>query len=140
MKQRWIGGVLQLALLAPIWVIAPAQAAEGLQSVSPVPRSHAHDGDNALQARYAAALRAAILRQWVRPPAVIEGATCRVLIEQSPGGQVVKAHVDSSACPLDELGRQSVIRAIFRAEPLPYQGFERVFNRSLALTFAATGD
>jgi colicin import membrane protein len=46
----------------------------------------------------------------------------------------MSAKVDSS-CPYDEAGRRSVENAVLRAQPLPYQGFESVFQRDLTFTF-----
>jgi colicin import membrane protein len=92
--------------------------------------------DNDLRARYAAALQAAILRNWTRPETVPLGQRCRIVIRQIPGGQVVDAQVDPS-CPYDELGRRSVEAAVLKAQPLPYAGFERVFERTLTLNFQA---
>ena len=51
-------------------------------------------------------------------------------------GEVVDVSV-SSSCPYDAAGRQSVERAIYKASPLPYAGFETVFNRNLVLNFVA---
>jgi len=92
--------------------------------------------DNDLRARYAAALQAAILRNWTRPETVPTGQRCRIVIRQIPGGQVVDAQVDPS-CPYDEQGRRSVEAAVLKAQPLPYAGFERVFERTLTLNFEA---
>jgi colicin import membrane protein len=53
-----------------------------------------------------------------------------------PGGTVIDAKVDPS-CPYDELGRRSIEAAVLKAQPLPYAGFEPVFNRTLKLNFQA---
>ena len=58
------------------------------------------------------------------------------MIRQIPGGTVIDAQVDPS-CPYDEAGRRSVEAAVLKAQPLPYQGFESVFNRTLILNFRA---
>ena len=92
--------------------------------------------DEGLQARYVAAIQEAIVRQWVRPESVQLGHRCRLTIRQLPGGEVADVSV-SGACPLDELGRQSVERAVLKASPLPYAGYESVFNRTLNLNFLA---
>jgi colicin import membrane protein len=92
--------------------------------------------DPSLQAKYAAALQQAILRQWIRPETVALGQKCRISIRQLQGGEVVDVRV-SSSCPYDAAGRQSVERAIYKASPLPYAGFETVFNRNLDLNFVA---
>lgn len=92
--------------------------------------------DPSLQAKYAAALQQAILRQWIRPETVPLGQRCRISIRQLQGGEVVDVDV-SGSCPYDAAGRQSVERAVYKASPLPYAGFEAVFNRNLDLNFVA---
>jgi colicin import membrane protein len=92
--------------------------------------------DEGLRARYAAALQEAILRNWTRPDNVPLGQRCRIVIRQIPGGQVISAEVDAS-CPYDDLGRRSIEAAVLKAQPLPYAGFESVFNRTLLLNFEA---
>ena len=89
-----------------------------------------------LTARYAAALREAILRQWTRPDTVPLGQRCKIVIRQIPGGEVIEAEVDPS-CPYDERGRRSIEAAVLKAQPLPYAGFESVFQRTLTLNFEA---
>ena len=49
---------------------------------------------------------------------------------------MIEARVDPS-CPYDELGRRSVEAAVLKAQPLPYAGFEAVFQRTLRLNFVA---
>lgn len=92
--------------------------------------------DESLSTRYAAAIQEAILRNWTRPENVPLGQRCRIIITQVRGGTVVKAEVAPS-CPFDELGRRSVEAAVLKAQPLPYAGFEAVFNRQLNLNFEA---
>ena len=92
--------------------------------------------DPALAARYAAALQAAILRNWTRPESVPFGPRCRLVIRQIPGGEVVDVKFEG-ACPYDELGRRSVEAAVLKASPLPYAGFEEVFDRQVNLNFEA---
>jgi colicin import membrane protein len=78
----------------------------------------------------------AVLRNWTRPENVPLGQRCRIYITQLPGGDVMSAKVDPS-CPYDELGRRSVEAAVLKAKPLPYAGFESVFQRNLILNFEA---
>jgi colicin import membrane protein len=92
--------------------------------------------DEGLRARYAAALQEAVLRNWTRPDGVPLGQRCRIVIRQIPGGQVISAEVDAS-CPYDDLGRRSIEAAVLKAQPLPYAGFESVFERTLLLNFQA---
>ena len=92
--------------------------------------------DAGLAARYAAALQAAIVVKWTRPDSIPAGAVCRLVIRQLPGGEVMDVKV-SSPCAYDEQGRRSIEAAVLKAQPLPYQGFEAVFNRTLTLNFRA---
>lgn len=87
--------------------------------------------------RYALALAQQIDRNWLRPDNLPEGVKCSVLVTQIAGGQVTG--VDFSRCPYDELGRRSVEAALMR-EPLPYRGYESVFNRTLSIPFCYPDD
>ena len=87
-----------------------------------------------LQGRYSAALSEAIRRNWTRPEDMQLGRRCQLKILQLPGGEVVDVQV-SPSCPYDDLGKRSVEAAVRKAEPLPYAGFEEVFNRTLILNF-----
>jgi len=91
---------------------------------------------NELLARYNAAIQQAVHRQWIRPESVRLGQTCSLTIHQIPGGQVVNVQF-SSECSYDQAGRDSVERAILRASPLPYRGFENVAERILIFHFEA---
>jgi len=55
-------------------------------------------------------------------------------ITQLPGGEVMSVEFEAS-CPYDEAGKRSVEAAVLKAQPLPYAGFESVFNRRLNFTF-----
>ncbi|WP_119717348.1 TonB C-terminal domain-containing protein [Cognatilysobacter tabacisoli] len=92
--------------------------------------------DTGLQARYAEALRQAIVSKWTRPETVPIGAPCRLVIRQLPGGEVMDVQV-ASPCSYDEQGQESIKRAVLKAQPLPYAGFEPVFQRTLTLNFKA---
>lgn len=112
-----------------------AQAAEAEATSAPPPPGN-EGVDPGLAARYAAAIQAAVLAQWTRPENVPLGQRCRIYITQLPGGDVMSARVDPS-CPYDERGRRSVEAAVLKAKPLPYAGFESVFQRNLILNFEA---
>ncbi|KAF1725095.1 cell envelope integrity protein TolA [Pseudoxanthomonas japonensis] len=92
--------------------------------------------DEDLRGRYAAAIQEAVLRQWTRPESVAVGTRCRVVIRQLPGGDVVSAEVQPG-CAMDAAGQDSIERAVLKARPLPYRGFESVFARTLTLNFEA---
>src|SRR3546814_674572 len=111
------------------------QASEDAAASAPPPPGN-EGVDTGLRARYAAAIQAAMLRNWTRPENIPLGQRCRIYITQLPGGDVMSAKVDPS-CPYDELGRRSVEAAVLKAKPLPYAGFESVFQRNLILNFEA---
>lgn len=113
---------------------AQQASADSASNASPPPGNEGVDTN--LAAKYAAALQEAILRNWSRPDSVPLGQRCRITIRQLPGGEVVSAEV-SPSCPYDELGRRSVEAAVLKAQPLPYAGFETVFQRTLNLNFEA---
>lgn len=116
---------------------AKAQQTADTSRTAPPPGNRGTNPD--LLAKYSAALQQAILRQWIRPESVQLGQRCQLSIRQLPGGEVVDVTFTGS-CPFDELGRQSVERAVLKASPLPYAGFEDVFARTLTLNFVAEGD
>lgn len=109
------------------------QASDAAASASPPPGNPA--ADDRLKSRYAAALTQAIVSNWSRPDNIPTGMKCRINIIQLPGGTVIEAHVAPS-CPYDALGKRSVEAAVLKAQPLPYEGFQTVFSRSLELDFA----
>ena len=90
--------------------------------------------DSGLVGRYQAAIKNAVTQHWIQPDTVQSGSSCKVHITQIPGGDVLSVSVDSS-CPYDAAGRQSVENAVLAAKPLPYQGFESVFQRDITITF-----
>ena len=111
-----------------------AAQADTQASASPPPGNNGADAD--LAARYAAALQAAILRNWVRPDSVPLGVRCDLNIRQLPGGVVVDVQV-AAGCPYDDLGKRSIEAAVLKAQPLPYAGYEKAFQRNLNLHFRA---
>jgi colicin import membrane protein len=110
------------------------QASTDAASASPPPGNRG--GDPNLGEAYRQALMQAIRSNWTQPDNVSPTQVCKIVIRQVPGGEVVDAQVDPS-CPYDEQGRRSVEAAVLKAQPLPYRGFEGVFNRTLILNFRA---
>ena len=113
-------------------------ASSANQSQYSQPAAPAGNGgtDEDLRGRYAAAIQEAVLRQWTRPESVPVGTRCKVVIRQLPGGEVVSAEVQPG-CAMDAAGQDSVERAVLKAQPLPYRGYEAVFARTLTLNFEA---
>lgn len=114
--------------------IADARARQQPSSNTASPPRGNPDSRSAENARYSLAVKDAITRQWVRPESIPMGVPCQVRIRQIPGGEVVDVQV-SGNCPYDDRGKQSLERAVLKASPLPYAGFEDVFSRDIILTF-----
>lgn len=100
-------------------------------------RSGGGGQENSLIGEYAAALTTTITQNWLRPDNIPAGVVCPIHIEQIPGGQVISVRVLPS-CPFDEPGRRSVKNAVLRAQPLPYKGYQSVFQRDITLNFKVT--
>ncbi len=118
-----------------------ADARARATSAAPATATPAQPAGNAgtdanLKGEYAAAIQKAVLSQWIRPESVPLGLKCTIAIRQLPGGEVVEATV-SASCPYDEAGKRSIEAAVRRAQPLPYRGFESVFQRNLTFNFTA---
>ena len=86
------------------------------------------------QGEWVGAMVAAIERQWVRPPNVSSGQICPIRIKMLPGGEVMSAEVQPN-CPYDQAAKESVERAVLKASPLPYAGFEKVAARDFVVRF-----
>lgn len=117
---------------------ARAQSASNsaASTAASTPRAGAGGTSEDLTAKYAAAIQQAVLNQWIRPESIPAGQRCRLTIRQLPGGEVVDVSF-TAGCPYDEAGRRSVEAAILRAQPLPFRGFESVFQRTLNFNFEA---
>lgn len=117
--------------------IADARSASASAAQASTSQPAGNSGaDTNLTGEYAAAIQRAVLNQWIRPDSVPLGQRCTIAIRQLPGGQVVEAKVAAN-CPYDEAGKRSIEAAVLRAQPLPYRGFESVFQRNLTFNFTA---
>ncbi|KAB7772257.1 cell envelope integrity protein TolA [Xanthomonas maliensis] len=115
---------------------ARAQQASAAAASSAQPTAGQGGTNTDLSAKYAAAIQQKVLAQWVRPPSVPIGQKCTINIRQLPGGSVMEAKV-APGCPYDEAGQRSIEAAVLSAQPLPYRGFEAVFQRNLTFVFTA---
>lgn len=86
------------------------------------------NGDDGMRAAYLAALRAAIRPHWGHQK---NSEQCSLTIKQSPGGTVQSAVAGN--CVLTPQDRRSLEAAALMAQPLPYEGFERVFSETTTL-------
>ncbi|WP_440222096.1 cell envelope integrity protein TolA [Dokdonella sp. MW10] len=98
----------------------------------------ANGQDNDLRARYAAAIQAAVTRAWNRPESAQGGLRCALRIVQIPGGDVLSVSV-ASPCNADGAARNSIEQAVMRAAPLPYEGYQQVFERDITFNFRYDG-
>ncbi|MEO8459961.1 MAG: cell envelope integrity protein TolA [Dokdonella sp.] len=105
---------------------------------APEAQTGANGQDNDLNARYAAAIQVAVTRAWNRPDSAASGLLCTLNIIQIPGGDVISANV-TSPCNADGPTRLSIEQAAMRAAPLPYQGYEKVFQRQINFKFHYDG-
>lgn len=83
---------------------------------------------------YGRQLQTAIVSRWNWPLHLPQESSCKVLIKQLPGGEVVDI-VLLPECSFDDIGRSAIREAIARAAPLPYEGFESVFRPEVVLNF-----
>ncbi len=115
---------------------ASASASAATSNNTTAAQSGQSGSDEGLLAKYRAAIQTAVTNQWTRPDTVPLGTRCKIVIRQLPGGEVMSAEVQPG-CPMGKLGQESIERAVLKAQPLPYRGFESVFNRTLIFTFEA---
>jgi colicin import membrane protein len=94
--------------------------------------------DDNLTARYAAAIQAAVTQNWSRPETAPAGLRCVLNITQIPGGDVISVTV-GSPCNADQVTRNSIEQAVMKAAPLPYQGYQDVFQRNIKFNFKYDG-
>jgi colicin import membrane protein len=97
------------------------------------PKTGTNGKDNDLAAQYAAAIQNAALNNWLHPE-TIPRVVCDVDIKQIPGGDLLDVHV-VNPCDADPQIRDTIEQAVRRAAPLPYKGYEAVFNRHVIFTF-----
>ncbi len=83
--------------------------------------------------QYIAQIQARIQRAWIRPPSARAGLNCVVYVTQDPSGEVVSVRVGE--CNGDDIVRQSIETAVYRASPLPLPSDRSLFERNLKLNF-----
>lgn len=82
---------------------------------------------------YRRTLTQAIERSWIRPPSAQAGLQCTLYVTQAPGGTVVDVKLGS--CNGDQVVRESITTAVFKASPLPAPRDPRAFERRLEIVF-----
>ena len=95
------------------------------------PKAGQNGEDEALRSKYKSALNAAARSNWNTVQIPLQ-SRCQVEFTQIRGGEVIDFRF--LICSLDSPGRESIERALMKS-PMPYAGFERVFQRKVTLTF-----
>ena len=80
--------------------------------------------------RYRTALRQQIQKNW-NTSDIPQPFRCEVIFTQVPGGDVTS--VSFGDCPDNKEAKRSIEEALLK-EPMPYLGFEFVFQRKIAVT------
>jgi len=88
--------------------------------------------------QYMLTIQMTVTRNWRRPPTAQPGVRCVVSVHQIPGGEVISSDV-ANPCNADSATRCSIINAVRRSSPLPYHGFEKVFEREIRFNFSYDG-
>lgn len=84
-------------------------------------------------AAWAAAIQARIQRAWIRPESARAGLDCTVIVKQVPGGEVTGVRI--GGCNGDDVVRQSIEAAVYRASPLPQPPDPALFERTIEVRF-----
>ena len=105
---------------------------------APVAKTGAVGTDTSLAAEYFAAIQNAVTQNWLRPDNAQPGLRCMLRIVQIPGGDVIGVQI-GSPCNADPQTRNSIEQAVKRATPLPYKGYEKVFERDINFNFSYDG-
>ncbi len=95
--------------------------------------------DTSLLAAYTSAIQKVVTENWNRPDTAAPGVRCVVRIIQIPGGTVINTTI-SSPCNADAVTQNSIIQAVTKAQPLPYKGYESVFQRDITFNFKYDGN
>lgn len=86
-----------------------------------------------LKGQYIADITNKVERNWIKPPTAKQGLSCKVEVNQIPGGEVINVKV--TQCIGDDIFRRSVERAVYKASPLPSPPDPDLFDRDLVFTF-----
>jgi colicin import membrane protein len=90
--------------------------------------------DNSLLAQYRSAIASTVEARSRISSELRPGFLCWVRITQLPGGEVISV-VPQSNCNANARERDELVESVMRASPLPYSGFEEVFDRLVDLPF-----
>ncbi len=113
---------------------------EGTQTAQPV--GSANGDEKARRTKltlYEAAIKSAVKNMWAQPVGTPSGLKCQIKVRQIPGGGVIDVKI-GTPCNASAVVRNSIINAVKKADPLPYTGFEEVFDREVNFNFEYQGD
>jgi colicin import membrane protein len=138
-EQRRIREEQKLQQLADARAQTERQAPQPAAPERPPADRLGNNGTNdSLVGRYALAIQQAVTNNWSRPDSAQPGIRCTLRIVQIPGGEVIQVSV-TSPCNADDLTRRSIEAAVLKAQPLPYRGYESVFQRDIRFNFRYDG-
>ena len=83
--------------------------------------------------RYVLAISQTIERNWRKPPSAPDNLKCILNVKQLPGGDV--AQLSFGTCNADNVTKDSIEQAVFRASPLPEPEDPSLFARDLEVIF-----
>lgn len=112
---------------------------ETQEEAQPIGSTQGTNQENTQLTQYIASIQSAVTRQWARPASTPKGLSCRIKVSQIPGGGVIDVSI-GTPCNANTVVKNSIINAVKKADPLPYRGFEQVFDRRLHFTFQYQGD
>ncbi len=90
--------------------------------------------DNSLLGQYQSAIQSTIEARSQLSRSLRPGVLCWLRVTQLPGGEVMSA-TPLAKCNASEQERAELIEGVMRASPLPYSGFESVFDRLVDVPF-----
>ena len=88
---------------------------------------------SALRREYEDLIGQKVERHWIKQPGFDKDWSCRVRVIQTPVGDVLR--VETVSCDGTAAYRNSVIKAVYRAEPLPKPPDPAVFDREILFNF-----
>ncbi len=88
---------------------------------------------SSLRGQYIADIQSKVARNWIRPASARQGLSCKVVVNQIPGGEVI--NVRTTKCIGDDVFRRSVESAVYKASPLPRPSDPGLFDREIVFNF-----
>jgi len=89
---------------------------------------------NSLREAYILAIKQRIERNWRQPPGIIEMPACRLKVLQGTGGIILDVSIGTCTGG-SPIYRDSIVKAVYKADPLPKPGDPSLFQRELNILF-----